>query len=66
MNNNNTIYNTYFKSHTSEIDWCESNYSKHLLIAEFVNTISNIVFLVICPFAIYLSFNYAKRMGLIL
>ena len=48
---------------TSPVDWCESNYRLHPLIAEFANTVSNVSFLIASPILIYLFNDYAKQVN---
>ncbi|XP_041778744.1 alkaline ceramidase [Anopheles merus] len=45
---------------SSPVDWCEGNYLVSPDIAEFVNTISNILFLLGPPFLIYLFKDYGR------
>jgi len=52
-----------FTAGSSPVDWCEPNYVVTSSIAEFTNTISNIVFLLVPLISIKLFSNYGKYMG---
>jgi len=48
---------------SSPIDWCEENYTFSPHIAEFINTVSNFLFLLMPPFLIHLHRDYARHCG---
>jgi len=52
-----------FRPGSSPVDWCEPNYIVTSSIAEFTNTISNIIFILVPLISIKLFSNYGKYMG---
>lgn len=45
---------------SSPIDWCEGNYKFSPLIAEFFNTVTNIIFVILPPLLIHLFRGYGQ------
>ncbi|CAG8487924.1 8304_t:CDS:2 [Acaulospora morrowiae] len=48
----------YWGHSTSTLDWCEENYVDHKYIAEFVNTTTNLIFIGLASFGIYITAKY--------
>lgn len=43
----------YWGTVTSEIDWCEENYTISLYVAEFWNTLSSLAFVLLSSFGVF-------------
>ncbi|CAI2172355.1 16961_t:CDS:2 [Funneliformis geosporum] len=43
---------------TATLDWCEENYIVHKYIAEFINTTTNLIFVSLAIFGIYITLKY--------
>jgi dihydroceramidase len=51
----------YWGQPTSTIDWCEANYETTTYIAEFWNTISNLIMIILPMYGIYWSITMNRR-----
>ena len=50
----------FWLPHTATIDWCESNYAVTSYIAEFWNTVSNLVMILFPMYGIYWSWKHSS------
>lgn len=63
-NNNNNNNDGIWSPHTATIDWCEANYEVTKYIAEFWNTVSNLVMILLPLYGLYWAWThseYARR-----
>ena len=50
----------YWGERTATIDWCEANYEVTHYIAEFWNTVSNLVMIVFPMYSLYWSYKHIQ------
>ncbi|XP_051495755.1 alkaline ceramidase 1 [Apus apus] len=53
-----------FSYESAEVDWCENNFERSVLIAEYYNTISNVCFFALAPVLVYLNWQYCQQRAL--
>ncbi|CAB4064692.1 ACER1_2 [Lepeophtheirus salmonis] len=63
MNSQEPLESMWLRRGSSPVDWCETNYTFSPFIAEFFNTISNVLFILFTPVLIQLHKPYASIMG---